>query len=352
MDEYDVVIVGAGPSGAAAGYFLKRLRPNANVLMVDRLDEAKYGRYHRMCGEAISKAAFKELSPIAPGPVVHEISKVQEVWPGGTVLETRANGYILDRPKFLQGILSDYRSMDGLLIVDAVKEITPAVKGLIIGLSSGREVRAGTIIGADGAHSVVRRTLFKEEPPLMLWTEQFLVRKKVDTEVMTFIQGERYKGGYRWEFPAGDLARIGFPRGTDLVEEEVLETHRRAIPGGGLACIVRGNAVLTGDAAAMANPLTAGGIRVAMLSGRRAAEAIVARDLGRYQEWWTSSPFAQDKYLKAFRMFEGMTDQDYVRAVRGFSGRVKAASLLWAYLTRPEFRDLYRAYGPSGKYGW
>ncbi len=352
MDEHDVVIVGAGPSGAAAGYFLKRLRPEASVLMIDRLNEAKYRRYHRMCGEAVSTALFKELDPIAPGAVVHEISRMREVWPGGTVLASRANGYILDRPRFLRGIIADYRSMGGLLIEDAVEEVVPAGKGIALRLTSGRKLTAGTIIGADGAHSAVRRALFKEEPPVMLWTEQFLVRKRVEADTLTFVQGERYKGGYRWEFPAGDLARIGFPRGTDVVTEEVLETHRRVIPGGGLSRIVLGNALLTGDAAAMANPLTAGGIRVAMLSGRRAAEAIVAGDPGRYQRWWTSSPFAQDKYLKAFRRFEGMTDRDYVRAAKGFRGPVKALSLLGSYLARPEFRDIYRAYGPSGRYGW
>jgi flavin-dependent dehydrogenase len=352
LDDHDMVIVGAGPSGAAAGYFLKRLRPDADVLLIDRLDDEKYRRYHRMCGEAVSRAMFKELAPIVPSAVVHEIMRMREVWPGGTVLTSRARGFILDRPRFLQKVIADYRSMHGLLLKDAVEEVGVTEKGITIGLTSGRTIRAGTVIGADGAHSAVRRALFKEEPPVMLWTEQFLVRKRVATDTLTFVQGERYKGGYRWEFPAGDLTRIGFPRGTDVVKEEILETHRRAIPGGGLGRIVLGRALLTGDAAAMANPLTAGGIRVAMLSGRRAAEAIAAGDLGRYQRWWTSSPFAQDKYLKAFRSFEGMTDRDYVQAAKGFHGPVKALSLVGAYLKRPEFRDIYRAYGPSGRYGW
>jgi digeranylgeranylglycerophospholipid reductase len=352
LDEYDVVIIGAGPAGAAAGYFLRRLDPRTSVLTVDRLGGTRYARYHRMCGEAVSEAAFRDLAPLAPKAVVHKVSKVREVWPGGTVLETRSDGFILDRPKFLQGMLSDYSSMGGVTTEDAVEGIAQDDNGVTVRLTSGRSIKAGKVIGADGAHSVVRRTLFKEEPPVMLWTEQHLVKKQVDSDTMTFIQAEKYKGGYRWEFPAGELARIGFPRGTDAVSEEIVETHRRAIPAGGLSRVVLGNALLAGDAAAMANPLTSGGIRVAMLSGRRAAEAIVAGDIGRYQGWWSSSPFAQDKYLKAFMKFQGMTDQDYVRAARGFGGPVKAASLIWAYLVRPEYRDIYRAYGPSGKYGW
>lgn len=351
MDEHDVVIVGAGPAGAAAGFFLRSGNEDLDVLMVDRLDDAKYSRYHRMCGEAISRAAFKDLAPLTPTNVIHNITKVREGWPGGRVIETRAIGYILDRPAFLQGVLERYRSLGGKRVRDAVEKIEADDKGAVLSMTSGRTVRAKHLIAADGAGSIVRRTLFREEPPVMMWAEQHLIRRRVPDDALTFLQAEKYKGGYRWEFPAGGLSRVGFPRGTDSVEnEEVVETHRRAIPMGGVSTLVRDNVYLTGDAAAMANPLTAGGIRVAMLSGRKAAEAILTGRPESYQGWWSSSQFSSVRFMRAFLKLKAMTDADYERAARGFGS--SPLRLAWCYLTRPEFRDVYRAYVPSGIYGW
>ena len=92
MDERDVVVVGAGPAGASAGFFLKNGNEDLDVVMIDRLDGDKYSRYHRMCGEAISHAAFRELAPLRPTNIVHHITKVREEWPGGKVVQALAIG--------------------------------------------------------------------------------------------------------------------------------------------------------------------------------------------------------------------------------------------------------------------
>jgi flavin-dependent dehydrogenase len=107
---------------------------------------------------------------------------------------------------------------------------------------------------------------------------------------------------------------------------------------------------LAGDAAAMVNPLTAGGIRVAMLSGRRAAEAVIGGDPSSYRSWWSSSPFSSERFMRAFVKLKGMTDGDYERASRGFGAN--PLRIAWCYLRRPEFRDIYRSYIASGMYGW
>lgn len=351
MDDREVVIIGAGPAGASAGFFLKRGKGDLDVLMIDRLDEAKYARYHRMCGEAISRAAFRDLHPLGPSNVVHEISKVREVWPRGRHIEAKALGYILDRPAFLKGILDRFRSLGGEMATDAVVRVERDSRGTILTFTSGRTVLARNLIAADGANSLVRRTLFGEDPPIMLWTEQHLVKRKVPEDTITFIQAERYKGAYRWEFPAGNLSRIGFPRGTDSMEgEEVVETHRRVIPAGGIGRIVSGTVYLAGDSAGMANPLTAGGIRVAMVAGRRAAEAVIDGRPYSYQEWWSSSPYSSKGFMSAYAKLSTMTDSDYERASRGFGSN--PIRLAWCYLRRPEFRVIYGTYAASGLYGW
>jgi len=351
LDERDVVVVGAGPAGASAGFFLKNGDKDLDVVMVDRLGGDKYSRYHRMCGEAISHAAFRELAPLRPTDIVHHITKVREEWPGGKVVQALAIGYILDRPAFLRGVVDRYRSLGGEVVRDAVENVEKDEKGTVLTLTSGRVIRAKHVVAADGANSIVRRTYFRETPPEVLWTEQYLVKRKVPDDTITFIQAEKYKGGYRWEFPAGEYSRIGFPRGTDSVEsEEIVERHRRSIPLGGVSDLVRDNIYLVGDAGAMPNPLTAGGIRVAMLSGRKAAEAILKDRPTSYQRWWSSSPFSSQRFMRAFEKLKGMSNGDYERASRGFGSN--PLRLAWCYLHQPEFRDLYRTYAASGIYGW
>lgn len=351
MDKVDVAVVGAGPAGAVAGFFLKNRKEDLDVVMIDRLDDGKYSRYHRMCGEAISHAAFRELAPLGPTNVVHHIKWVREEWPGGKIVEGPAVGYILDRPAFLRGIVDRYRSLGGETVRDAVEAIDVNADGSLLTLTSGRTLLAKHVIAADGANSIVRRTFFHEEPRVKLWTEQHIVRRKMRDDTITFIQAEKYQGGYRWEFPAGEFCRIGFPRGADSMEnEDVIETHRRAIPMGGVPVLVRDNVYLVGDAAAMPNPLTAGGIRVAMLSGRKAAEAVLSGRPASYQKWWASSPFSSERFMSAFSKLRDMSDGDYERASQGFSSNL--LRLAWCYINRPEFRDLYRTYAASGIYGW
>ena len=47
---YDVIIIGAGPSGTSCAYNIKRLNPEANVLL---LDKAEFPRY-KPCGGGVS----------------------------------------------------------------------------------------------------------------------------------------------------------------------------------------------------------------------------------------------------------------------------------------------------------
>ncbi len=352
MGEVDVVVVGAGPAGASTAFFLKHLDRDCRVLLIDRLDGERYARYHRMCGEGISRDAFKQLSPLGPEAVVHNIRRARETWPGGITLETRAIGYIIDRPRFLRSVLSRYRALGGEREVDAVGSVSRDGSRYRLACTSGRTYLCNYLVGADGAHSVVRRQVFHEEPPVMLWTEQHIVDKDIDKETIQFFQDERYKGGYRWEFPAGRYARIGFPRGTDHVEGEVIESHRRAIPLGGVGTVQNGNALLVGDSAAMPNPLTAGGIRPALVSGRMAAEAIVRRDLSSYPEWWKASVFSSPKFMAAFRDFQRFSNADLDRAARPLRHGYNPLSYLWAWLSKPEYRTVYAAYRLSGIYGW
>jgi digeranylgeranylglycerophospholipid reductase len=350
VEEREAVVVGAGPAGAAAAFFLKRADPERDVLVLERLADEKYSRYHRMCGQAISRAAFRDLSPLRPQNILHRITHLRDEWSEGNYVEFRSHGYVLDRPSFLRGILDRFRSLGGQMETATLGSVAQDGEGTLLHLTDGRVIRACNLIAADGSRSLVRKALFKEEPPVMLRMEQCLVRKQVREDTLTFRQEERYQGGYRWEFPAGDLCCVGFPRGTDIVEGEIVERHRRNIPIGGVRCVEREGVYLVGDAAAMANPVTWGGIRASMISGRKAAEAIASGRAQAYQKWWERTPLSPARFMGAYACLREMTNDDYHKASKGISRN--PLTWLQAYLTRGEYRPLYDALLLSLRYGW
>jgi flavin-dependent dehydrogenase len=245
-----------------------------------------------------------------------------------------------------------YDYLEGERKEDAVVGIDQDESFVKLTCSSGDIVRGKRVIAADGPHSIVRREIFGEEPPLMTQAEQFVIRKKLEGDTIHFYQDERYRGGYRWEFPYGELAKVGFPRNTDDVDDDIIERHRRDIPSGGLHSIVKGRICLVGDAAAQANPLTGGGIRIAMLAGKRAARATVNNNLLDYEDWWRSCPFSSPRFIVAQKQMEKMTNDDFARALRPFKRGFSTIAYINAVVKMPQFRSLYAAYVRSGKVGW
>ena len=102
MDEYHTVIVGAGPAGSSVASTLQpKLAKDQQVLMLERLPQNKFDRYHRMCGEGISQIGLKEAGCLDRRLMVNDITRAVEHWPGDVVVETRLKGYIIDRTLLL-----------------------------------------------------------------------------------------------------------------------------------------------------------------------------------------------------------------------------------------------------------
>jgi digeranylgeranylglycerophospholipid reductase len=342
-------VLGAGPAGASAAFFLSHLSEGKlNVLSLEKLDR-NFDRYHHMCGEAVSRRTFDDLSPLAPEAVTFEISRAIEHWPGGLELETPSQGYVLDRPLFLRRLLDRAVNEGCHLDQGSAISIVRENDRYTVRTRGGKEYRCRWLVGADGWNSLVRRTFFPGGPRL-LWAEQYVTEERTERDVMHFHYDQRYLGGYRWVFPHEKGSRVGFTRGTEP-RPKALERQGRAIPYD-YHETVSGNACLVGDAAGQANPLTFGGIRAGMVAGKMAAQAILKGDLSSYSKRWERSPYSLPIYIQAFDILKGMDNAALIRAMRPFRKGYGRMAGLRAMMMGKENRELFRACGKAAKWGW
>ncbi len=152
--KYDVVIVGAGPAGAT----LARLLANKRVLLIDG------GTKEKPCGGLLAPDAQKALAMFdltLPKDVLvdPQIFSVRTMDLESGVQQWYQRMYInMNRKKFDDWLVSLVPPT-----VDIVKGKCTKIDGRRITFVSGsisQTIETDVVVGADGAHSIVRRTFF------------------------------------------------------------------------------------------------------------------------------------------------------------------------------------------------
>ena len=307
MQEYDIIVAGAGPGGST---FVRCLADTD--LRIALIDKATFPR-DKVCGDAIPGTAIRVGRRRSPAfwdglPALNPLRRTRGFSPSGDVLDLEYvnDGYTCPRLAFDDYLLRqalEYPRLD-TYFDSKLKDLAYAEGRNVVTLSDGAQLRAPLVVGADGAHSVVakKRTATKLDRNHHCAAVRAYYRGLTDIkdDRMMFYFLDGFLPGYFWIFPLKDgLFNVGFgmlsrqisERRIDLrdsldrivAESPQVKRHFAAaervgdnagfgLPLGSRTVPRSGDGfLLVGDAAGLVDPFTGEGIGNAMMSAEMAA---------------------------------------------------------------------------------
>ena len=292
---WDLIVVGAGPAGASAALGALAADPSLSVLMVDRHDFPR----DKACGDGIAPHVLDLLAGVGVTGILDDWTPVRRfALTRGAVGVDRQ----MARPTWVvPRTVFDHRLVEAAQAAGA-HFIRRRVRGLAVrrGRVDVDDLDARFVVGADGAHSVVRRELGAKSGPVALAIRGYAPTPPARAASQVIAYGPGRQPSYAWSFDRGDgWSNVGYGEllaGTRPTRADLLSNLETLLPGateGGeswwghhlpLAGWTwrpqRGPVLLAGDAAGLINPMTGEGIYYAvatgLLAGRSIADALRA----------------------------------------------------------------------------
>ena len=307
LKEYDVIILGAGPGGCSCALTLKDA--GLRVAIIDKSDFPR----DKVCGELMHRKTVTTLNSIIP-----EFEDEFKKYPKTSVLKrtkVHYKGKVLDfewvnesytcpryeLDNFMLGIVRKKTNAD-IFTGTQPEKIERTEDGFTISIKGSSNVfSAKLIIGADGAHSMVAKTLaakkLEKEHYLGAVRAYYSNINDLDNNVSEVFFNTKYQFNYLWVFPVkGGIANVGFgmlssnisknkinlkdafydhfKQSAELGQrfdhaEQVSPLEGFGVPLGSTIGIPSGDGfMLVGDAASLSNPLSGTGMGNAVLSGK------------------------------------------------------------------------------------
>jgi geranylgeranyl reductase family protein len=290
---FDVVIVGAGPSGSSCAYNLKRFNPGLKLLLVDK---ATFPRY-KPCGGGISPDVFNyfdfDLSEVIDYKCKKSVMVINK-----QRTETDVSDVLMVRREIFDDFLLKKAIEKGVVVYTdcEVQSIdTFSTQSAVQVKTSRDDVLSKVVVIAEGARGKLAKNLgIAAKSSIVAGMEyEHYTAALDDTLEINFDQTRSF---YAWNFPKSDglsfwggaLIKGKQKKGkglpvqlknyvkafeVDALEKKHLHGHPIALYRG-RSKLVHDRIILIGEIAGCVDPLTAEGIRPAIKSGYLAAEVL------------------------------------------------------------------------------
>jgi geranylgeranyl reductase family protein len=314
--EREVIIVGAGPSGATTAIALKQ--KGHDVLLLDRQSFPR----DKACGDGIPAGAIEILYSLGLKDRIqaanfYPVHRLLLSSPNNHMLEADlkkgshfgADSYVVPRVEF-DSLIQQHAVDSGVEFQQAQVKAPIIEDGRVVGVQARfngkvEDIRSKVVVGADGVTSSIARAL---RPDKHLDSHRAIALRSYISDIEELpheVEFYLYKGilpGYAWIFPLGEgQANLGLGMRLDKYRnankslEEMIDIFleiplikKRMKNGGqlnnvavwqlnfGSQSIQRAydGAILVGDAAGLINPLTGGGIHNGLQSALMASEVL------------------------------------------------------------------------------
>jgi geranylgeranyl reductase family protein len=331
MEDFDIIVVGAGPGGSIAAK--KAAELGYNTCLLEKEQISNDGRY-KACGGAIAKELFEELD-YPEEKLSRKFESLEIHHSDGERYSKKGQGAVIWRNVF-DKFLTDMAIESGAIL----KEQEPLlkinkVKDRYHIITSKAKYKGRYVIAADGATSLTLKILnwpyFSGENIILTITKEMKSNKDKIKEVLGDKTIHVFFGikdlitvGYAWLFPKAETITVGWGNQIDLIKNSRKEFNKftsipfvrkalldselsifqpHLIPVGLRSILYKDNVFAVGDAGGIVDPISGKGIPYAMMSGQIAIETI------KYCE-------EKDKPDKLGPQYEKLLDRKFLRILK------------------------------------
>lgn len=278
------IIVGAGPAGCVCGYILAKNK--RECLIIERKEFPR----EKLCGGGLTPKSVHLLDRIYPN-LKYEyqtVSQMEVYSPKQMLANFRmAEGIrTVVRKNFDNILLEQYKGIGGEVLQAKVSSIEEIENKIYLTLSDKTVVSCDTLVGADGANSIIRKHVDPNRKKGLVWMEKG-VADKSEKNIKIFFD-KRYREGYGYLFPNtnGYVVGYGHSNTPSMAEFEQMLSHYELskdgkIKGAYIPTMDKieykfcKNIILIGDAGSYVDSVTSEGLFYAMKTGENAATAIL-----------------------------------------------------------------------------